>query len=296
MKRPLKHCDGKFNTEFYVIQIVMDRLGHDEDEIFKKIPEIVWLGLRQDQKSISELEKERGTLIGDPVQNELRDRAVWQNKRDIDVFVANKLNIDIDVYGTKTRSNAIYNKVVNVISDLRLNGKIIDWRYGYPRYGIWRLASSTEKREIVNFKNGNFSSPPKRTSVAGRTKQTQFRNKLLISFNHCLFCEFRVDTYLRAAHIVPFVEMQKCEPENTMNPKNGLLLCTLCDIAFERGDITVDEDYHVCPTKELKTMNESTTTNDCWLSKMDGNLRIKDPSKLIPDTRYLKWKMKLNNS
>ncbi|RNJ79843.1 MAG: HNH endonuclease, partial [Nitrosopumilus sp. B06] len=192
--------------------------------------------------------------------------------------------------------NPVYKKIAGEIIKLRKNKKLVDWRFGDPRYGIWRLATSVEKRAIQSYQNKDYSSPIKHTSVIRRTKQTQFRSDLLDSFHHCLFCKFKMDTYLRAAHIVPFSEMQRHEPKNTMNPVNGLLLCTLCDIAFERGAITVDEDYHISPTRELKILSEPDTANACWLSKIDRKLRIKASSKIEPDTRYLKWKLELNNS
>lgn len=90
--------------------------------------------------------------------------------------------------------------------------------------------------------------------------------------------------------------MQKCEPKNALNPINGLLLCTLCDVAFERGHITVDGNYRIHHNEELKSSNESAETNKCWISRMDGRLQIKKSSKIKPAVRYLKWKLELNNS
>lgn len=267
-----------------------------EQEKFRKIPDAVWKGLHQKPKSITTLEKNRDRkYLGDLVQKRFHIMPVWQNKQDLDVFVGKELDLDISQYG-KRSENTVYKRIANVIIDLRKSGKIIDWRYGAPRYGIWRLANTVESRAIVNFKNRDYSSSLTRTLVARRTKQTQFRNELLYSFRHCLFCEFRMDTYLRAAHIVPFSEMQKHEPKNALNPVNGLLLCTLCDIAFERGDITVDEDYQISQTKGLKTLNKPNTANHCWLSNVKKKLQIKESSKIEPDARYLKWKLRLNNT
>lgn len=267
-----------------------------EAELFEKIRKAVWKGLHMESKSIAQLEEERGRkYLGDVGQKKFECKSVWQSKKDIDKFVENELNIDIDKYGLKKSENHVYKKIAGEISVLRDAGKITDWRYGKPRYGIWRLTNSVEQQIFVNFKGGDYSSPPQCTRAVKRTRQTQFRNKLLGSFHHCLFCEFKLDMYLRAAHIVPFKQMQKHDPKNTMNPVNGLLLCTLCDIAFERGVITVDEDYHISTIKELKRLNKLSTTHKCWISNVKETLQIRKASKIKPDAGYLKWKIRLNN-
>lgn len=268
-----------------------------DSQKFDLIPDTVRKGLRQCTKSITEIEQEHNRIYrGDVIQRNLRERRVWNNKRDIDMFVTKELDLSPNSY-EKTELRIFYQRVVNVITEMRNNGELIDWRYSDhmsrgPRYGIWRLAEPAEVRVITEFRDEDYSSPPALSIVAKRTKKDQFRIKLLTAFQHCLFCGFKLNPYLRAAHIVPFNVMQKKEPLNSMNPTNGLLLCTMCDVAFETGGITVDGDYHIWCDKEL-TSSALNTTEHQWVSSIDKILQIRKKSKLIPDPRYLEWKMRL---
>ena len=109
-----------------------------------------------------------------------------------------------------------------------------------------------------------------------------------------MFCEFEIECYLRAAHIVPFALIQEHDPENSVNSTNGLLLCALCDIAFEVGDIFVNEEYEIIETDELLASGEKNLTINSWISNIKDKLKINPLSKFKPDIKYLKWKIELN--
>ena len=93
------------------------------------------------------------------------------------------------------------------------------------------------------------------------------------------------------AHIVPYFEMRRRDADNSMNPVNGLLLCKLCDVAFERGSITVEEDLGIVISEYLQEQNNPAIKS--WIDFIHPEIRLKKNAKYPPDPRYLKWKRKL---
>jgi len=115
-------------------------MDDDENEKIKEIPNIIWLELNRKGKSIDQIQKEQNRKFpGDLNQEEFRTRPIWHNKTDLDLFVAGKLNLKPDKWGTDKAKNYFYKKVANEISKLREEGKIIDWKKSTRiRPGIWR--------------------------------------------------------------------------------------------------------------------------------------------------------------
>ncbi len=273
------------------------KYSEDEKAKFKDIEKTVWEGLHKEAKSINQLEEERREeYVGDSEQVEFKTKSIWHNKIDLDIFVGKKLNLNPKKWGEDKSKNTFYKRVANAISKLRNEGEIVDWKYGLPRYGIWRLTNDEETQKISSFENEDYSCPVLKLSVVGRTKQEKFRKELLKEYEgKCIFCGFGNDAYLRAAHIVPFAEMQENEPENAVNPANGLLLCALCDIAFEKGDIKVGEDYQIIQTDKLLKSAETNLTIGTWISNIKDRLEIKSACKFKPDVKFIKWKNELNS-
>lgn len=117
---------------------------------FKKIPDLVWTRLHEKGKSITQLEKERQMEIpGDKPEQKFREQLIWHNKTEMDSFIANKINVDQDKWGKDKSKNRFYKEVANVISELREEGKIIDWNHD-ERAGIWRLAELTRLKHSVD--------------------------------------------------------------------------------------------------------------------------------------------------
>jgi len=272
-------------------------LTSDEREKFKEIQKMVWLGLHEQAKSMEQLEKEKERKIpGDVEQEKFRTQSVWHNKTDLDRFVAKRLNLHPDKWGTDKSKNIFYQKVVSEISKLREEEKIVDLKHN-RRTGIWRLnTSDMEEKEqaISKCEEGDYSCPRLEGSIIRRYKQPWFRDALLKEYDHkCAFCGFEIEDYLRGAHIVPFSVMQDEDPDNAMNPSNGLLLCALCDISFEKGDIRVNEDFQIIGDKKLQELSETNPAIKSWISNINDKLDIKTSAKFKPDVKFLKWKTEL---
>ena len=153
---------------------------------------------------------------------------------------------------------------------------------------VENLSSSYAGDEISH---GDFSAQGSESTVYVRAKQGKFKEILLQEYdNKCAFCEFNEPEYLIGAHIVPYSVMRKEDPKNAMNPSDGILLCRLCDKAFEDGHLQLKENYEIIVTEKLRK-SENTTVNS-WLSKINSKIPIKSNSKFTPDKEFIQKKLK----
>lgn len=267
---------------------------------FNGLEAFVWEYLNQIGMTIPQIEKsENRKYAGDRGQQESKDEPIWHNKAGLDDFVARSLNLRLDDYGRDKSTNPLYKAIANEISGLRKDRILIDWQKVKRRstgMGVWRL----DKKEILGFahkrvkeemENRNYYSSGTQQMIFVRQKQNVFREELLNEYSRCVFCGFRLPRYLVGAHIVPYNIMRVKDAENSMNPTNGLLLCKMCDTAFEYGSITVEEDLGIEVSEHLK--EEPSVQAKSWVNLIDSEIRLgKDPA-YPPAPKYLKWKKKL---
>ncbi len=155
------------------------------------------------------------------------------------------------------------------------------------------LAHSLATEEVAQ---GDFSSSGGNRSIVGRQKMRWFREQLMIQYEKkCAFCNLSFEPYLIGSHIVPFSYMQKHDPKNSMNPSDGILLCSLCDKAFERGDIVIHPDYKIDTSKVGKLLQEDRIAV-AWLGKIKSTLNFSSIGKFPASKKYLKKKILLNSS
>lgn len=151
------------------------------------------------------------------------------------------------------------------------------------------LASSYIKDKV---KRNDFSSNGSLKTVQGRALTKFFKDQLLIQYEgKCTFCELNIESLLTGAHIVPYAIMKKNDPTNAMNPSNGLLLCKLCDKAFEDGDIKVTNEFNIFPSDKLKSASNPVVRN--WISHISQKIEIKNNTKYKPDSKYFIHKLKI---
>ena len=94
-------------------------------------------------RSIAMIEAARGRRYsGDGWQVQYRASPVWHTKRDLDVIVAERLNLDADaLLGPERKSSDFSNHTTKIISELRHKGVLQDWNAG-RQFGIWRVADA----------------------------------------------------------------------------------------------------------------------------------------------------------
>ena len=267
---------------------------------FNGLGEHVWNYLNDIGRPISVIQKKEGrTIAGSQKNLQIAENSIWHSKSELDEYVAGHLNINPDVYGTDKSRNPFYKAVAGEIRELRRKGILIDWNRTVKRgagVGIWRLDKTkfveyAGNRAVQEIKLKNFRCEGLESTVFVRTKQRIFRSMLLKGYKKCVLCGFSMEPYMIGAHIVPYSKMRREEPENSMNPSNGLLLCRLCDVAFENGSIKVCEDFGV---EISDIMRESGgRTNQSWLDHVTSELMLPKRMKYPPDPKYLKWKLEL---
>jgi len=127
----------------------------------------------------------------------------------------------------------------------------------------------------------DFTGETKRVLTEQRIKQHFFRRAVLSSYRgRCCLSGLSDARLLMASHIVPWSN----DKANRLNPSNGLCLSAIHDKAFDRGLITISDDYEVMLSEQLK-QNEDAFVSQIFLP-LEGR-RIELPEKFIPSIAFL---------
>ncbi|TLS72906.1 HNH endonuclease [Mariprofundus erugo] len=127
----------------------------------------------------------------------------------------------------------------------------------------------------------NFTGETRRVVTEQRIRQNFFRRAVLSSYRErCCMSGLSDARLLIASHIVPWSE----DRENRLNPRNGLCLSALHDKAFDRGLITLDDDFCVVLSKDLERRDEPFVKQ--FFHPLAGQ-RITLPERFVPDLGFL---------
>ncbi len=143
-----------------------------------------------------------------------------------------------------------------------------------------------EKAEIeldVSEQEGlqDYTGETKRVVTEQRVKQHFFRRAVLSSYRgRCCLSGLTDTRLLMASHIVPW----SSDKANRLNPSNGLCLSAIHDKAFDRGLITISDDYEVILSEELKRNNDAFVAQ--IFLPLEGR-KIELPEKFIPGVAFL---------
>lgn len=264
---------------------------------FNGLGDIVWEYLCKRGMTLHEI-NDRDILM-DPINRNYADEPVWHQKSDLDQFAARQLNLKYDDYNYRQGYNYLYNAVVGEIKYLREKGLIVDLRHTDEGkgVGVWRLAipceDASEQLTTKEMHEGNFYSKGNLSMIRVRHKQQAFKRMLMERDRYqCLFCRFDLRDWMTGAHIVPYWYMSEHDPDNAMNPSNGLLLCKMCDVAFEDDYIMVEQDYGITITDRLHDHRSPAVRS--WIGNVATELRIADrDAKYLPGSTYLKKKKEM---
>ncbi len=112
--------------------------------------------------------------------------------------------------------------------------------------------------------------------VKTRVNQGLFRKIILSSYDEkCCITGIDNAELLIASHIVPWSR----DTKNRLNPMNGVCLNALHDRAFDKGLITISEDYRVVVSKKVK--------HELLLKYNTAQISL--PSRFRPDQNFLKF-------
>lgn len=118
--------------------------------------------------------------------------------------------------------------------------------------------------------------------VRMRRVQSFFRAAVLTSYqSRCAISGLALPELLIASHILPWA----VSVERRADPRNGICFSALFDRAFDRGLMTLDEDYRVVVSSRLQAAAASAQLT-CSITDAHGR-RIQMPSRLAPDPAAL---------
>ena len=119
--------------------------------------------------------------------------------------------------------------------------------------------------------------------TTARIGQSFFRAAVLGAYNErCCITGLSLPRLLIASHIVPWRD----DELNRVNPRNGLLLSTLHDKAFDAGIITINEDMQVQVSPAYSGNKD--TFYSATIEAFDGK-PIRLPEKFSPDAEFLAY-------
>lgn len=119
-------------------------------------------------------------------------------------------------------------------------------------------------------------------SVKMRSNQNVFRKMILYIYkNECCITGLNIPEVNRASHIIPWAE----DKEKRLDPRNGLCLSATYDSAFDRKLISLDDDYRIIISKEIKNHYTSQSVSQ-YFFKREGQ-KINLPTKYKPKGSYL---------
>ena len=87
---------------------------------------------------------------------------------------------------------------------------------------------------------------------------------------------------LIASHIVPWSK----DKANRLNPSNGLCLSAIHDRAFDKGFITLDDNFQVLVSSQLEGRSDR-FMRDIFLPLKEK--KIEFPERFSPDLAFIAW-------
>lgn len=118
-------------------------------------------------------------------------------------------------------------------------------------------------------------------SVTVRSNQNVFRNIILEIYQQsCCITGLNISAINRASHIVPWAE----DEANRMNPANGLCLSATYDAAFDRHLISLDDEYRIILSRDIKEHFPNQSVNEYFLKKEGQTIQLPqryEPGKIL---------------
>lgn len=130
----------------------------------------------------------------------------------------------------------------------------------------------------------NYSSQDKMRLIKTRMNQRFFRSSVLAAYHStCAITGTQVKEFLVASHIKPWA----VDKENRLNPRNGICLNAIHDKAFDRGLITIDNDYRVVVSRRLKEFYTNELIEYAFKTYEGHTILV--PSKFAPSISFLQY-------
>jgi len=145
------------------------------------------------------------------------------------------------------------------------------------------LLSQPEKalvEELADFPEGGM----RESLVRTRINQRFFRAAVLAAYEgQCFITGLAVPELLNASHIVPW----KTDTKNRTNPRNGLCLNRLHDVAFDVGLLTITPKLRVRISPKIEKRSSEPAIRDFLMKFKDAALKA--PRRFAPEPEFLQY-------
>ncbi len=144
-----------------------------------------------------------------------------------------------------------------------------------------------ENSVMINLDNIPNEGKEREATIKARVNQNFFRSAILASYdNKCCITGISIPELLVASHIVPW----SIDEKNRLNPHNGLCLNLLHDKAFDRGLITITEDYKIKLSSAIIDYKDDEAIEKFFLPYNNRSIFL--PKKFLPDKYFLRYHYK----
>lgn len=150
---------------------------------------------------------------------------------------------------------------------------------------IKRVGGTVPKphKDDDDFGEANYVGETKAMQIQARIKQSFFRRAVMSSYKQrCCITNISETRLLVASHIVPW----KSDAKNRLNPRNGLCLSALHDKAFDRGLITLTDEFRVEVSPALYKFETELFIRDTLIAIRGKMITL--PEKFAPDVAFLR--------
>jgi predicted restriction endonuclease len=129
----------------------------------------------------------------------------------------------------------------------------------------------------------DFSGETRQVLTTQRVKQQFFRRAVLSSYRgRCCMSGLSESRLLIASHIVPW----SSDKANRLNPSNGLCLSAIHDRAFDKGLISLADDFTIIISEDLKRRDDVFVKE--FLLPLNGR-GIEAPERFAPKREFVAW-------
>lgn len=138
--------------------------------------------------------------------------------------------------------------------------------------------------DLIKFEGEALEGREKEAVVKVRLNQKFFRGMVLASYRtRCAVCSLPEESLLIAGHIIPW----SINSSLRMNPRNGICMCALHDKAFDKGLITIRDDYKLIVSKTIKKLHNEISVQRGFLPYEGFKIRL--PDRFLPDKRFIEF-------
>jgi putative restriction endonuclease len=118
--------------------------------------------------------------------------------------------------------------------------------------------------------------------VKQRVHQNLFRAVILGNYaNTCAVCKLDLPELMTASHILKWSDSQT----ERLNPENGICLCGLHDIAFEKGLLRIQADYTINISTKINDLTDKESAENYFLRYHEKSIIL--PQKSVPNPAFL---------